>query len=159
MGGICLYFLVIIIAGVYFFNRWIIPSDAEVTFVQCTKSKKSYENHLNPVILVFIEKLLLRAVRWVPICQGFDHFSAFCHHDLLTELLTSSKRVNKIKSVLLLYHVRKTKLLFVFIINILTALDKINNIDGSSILWCTFDLKFSSYKIWNKFVKVIWNFM
>ena len=72
-----------------FFN----PSDAEVTFVQSTKKLKNSENHLNPVVLVFIGKLSRSTVRWVPICHGFSHFSAFCHHFMLTKLASSSKRV------------------------------------------------------------------
>ena len=56
--------------------------------------KKIYWNHLNPVMLVFIWKLLLSStIRWVPMCQGFSHFPAFCFHFMLTRLATSSKRV------------------------------------------------------------------
>ena len=32
---------------------------------------KVFENHLNPIILVFIKKLSSSTLRWVPICQGF----------------------------------------------------------------------------------------
>ena len=39
------------------------PSDAEVSFVQCIKKAKHYENHLNPVMLVFIGKLSLSTLR------------------------------------------------------------------------------------------------
>ena len=53
------------------------PSTAEVTFVQFTKKGKKDENHLNPVILLFIVKLSLSTLRLVPICQGFNHFSGF----------------------------------------------------------------------------------
>ena len=35
------------------------------------------ENLLNPAMLVFIEKLLMSTIRGVPICQGFNYFSAF----------------------------------------------------------------------------------
>ena len=28
---------------------------------------------------------------WVPLCQGFRHFSAFCHHFILAKLVTSFK--------------------------------------------------------------------
>ena len=41
---------------------------------------KIVEKHLNPVILVLIRKLSLSTLRWVPICQGFSHFSGFLHH-------------------------------------------------------------------------------
>ena len=45
-------------------------------------------------MLVFIWKLLLSStIRWVPMCQGFSHFPAFCFHFMLTRLATSSKRV------------------------------------------------------------------
>ena len=35
---------------------------------------KSLENHLNPVMLVFIRWLSLSHLRWVPMCQGFSNF-------------------------------------------------------------------------------------
>ena len=56
----------------------------------CPKHKdaKIFENHLNPVMLVFIEKLLLGTNKWVPMCQGF--FALFC----ISKLATSSQRVN-----------------------------------------------------------------
>ena len=41
----------------------ITPSNSEATFVQ---GPKIFENHLNPVMLVFIGKLSLSTVRWVP---------------------------------------------------------------------------------------------
>ena len=46
-------------------------------------------------MLVFIGKLLLSSIRSVPICHGFGHFSAFCHHFVLTKLATSSERAKK----------------------------------------------------------------
>ena len=58
------------------------------------KNAKIFENHLNPVMLVFIWKLSLSTLRWVPICQGFGDFSGFLHHFVLMELVTSSTRVN-----------------------------------------------------------------
>ena len=57
------------------------------------KNAKNHENHLNPVMLVFIGKLSLSTFRWVPICHGFSHIPAFCHHFMLTKLATSSIRV------------------------------------------------------------------
>ena len=39
-----------------------------------TKGTKIFENHLNPVMLVFIRKLLPSTLRGVPICQGFQSF-------------------------------------------------------------------------------------
>ena len=41
------------------------------------KNAKIFENHLNPVMLVFIWKLSLSALRWVVICQGFGDFLFF----------------------------------------------------------------------------------
>ena len=79
---------------------WVNPSDAEVTYVQGTKKQNNSENHLNPVMLVFIGKLSRSTVRWVPICQGFSHISAFCHHFLLIKLATSSERVYPFSSAL-----------------------------------------------------------
>ena len=62
----------------------------------CSKHKnvKIYEKHLNPVLLVFIWKLSLSTVKWVPICQGFGNFQFFLHHFVLAKLTTSSIRVN-----------------------------------------------------------------
>ena len=37
----------------------------------------SFENHLNQVLLVFIEKLSSSTFRWLPMWQGFSHFSTF----------------------------------------------------------------------------------
>ena len=58
------------------------------------KDTKVFDNHQNPVMLVFIGKLSLSTLRWVPICQGFDHFSGFLHLFVLTKLVASSIRVN-----------------------------------------------------------------
>ena len=38
------------------------------------KDPKIFENYLNPVMLVFIGKVLKSTLRWVPICKGFNHF-------------------------------------------------------------------------------------
>ena len=53
--------------------------------------KSSYEHHLNPIMLIFIGKLLLKTNRWVPCARGC-HFSAFSHH-FLTRLAISNKKV------------------------------------------------------------------
>ena len=37
---------------------------------------KKFENHLNPFMMVFPEKLSLSTNIRVPICKGFSHFSA-----------------------------------------------------------------------------------
>ena len=42
------------------------------------KKAKICENHLYPVMLVFIGKHSLSTLRWIPICQGFSQFSGFC---------------------------------------------------------------------------------
>ena len=52
-----------------------------------------FENHLNPVMLVFIGKLLLSTLRWVPMCHGSDHFSGVLHNFVLVKLATSSIKV------------------------------------------------------------------
>ena len=57
------------------------------------KDAKIFENHLNPVKLVFIGKPLLSTLRWVPMCQGFNHFSGFSHTFVKTKVATSSMRV------------------------------------------------------------------
>ena len=58
------------------------------------KDTKIFENHLNPVILVFIKKLSQSTLRWVLMCQGFNQFPAFLHHFVLAKFATSSRRVN-----------------------------------------------------------------
>ena len=73
---------------------YINPSAADVTFFQCTKKQKIMKIIYKPVMLVFIGKLSLSTFRWVPICHGFSHFSAFCHHFMLTKFATTSIRVN-----------------------------------------------------------------
>ena len=45
-------------------------------------------------MLVFMAKLLLSTLRWVPMCQGFSHFSGFLHRFMLAKLATSSMRVD-----------------------------------------------------------------
>ena len=53
-----------------------------------------FENKLNPVMLVFIGKLLQSAIsdgyQYVTVSVIFQHF---LHHFLLTKLVTSSERV------------------------------------------------------------------
>ena len=46
-------------------------------------------------MLVFIRKLSLSTLRWVPICQGFSHFSGFSHHFVSAKLATTSIRVKE----------------------------------------------------------------
>ena len=53
------------------------PSNAEATFVQKHKDAKILGNHPNLVMLVFIRKLTLSTLRWIPMFQGFSDFSAF----------------------------------------------------------------------------------
>ena len=52
-----------------------------------------FENHLKPVMLVIIGKLSLSSLKWVPICQGFSHFSGL-HHFVLAKLASSSIMVD-----------------------------------------------------------------
>ena len=56
------------------------PSDDKTIFSSKANEAKIFENHLNPVMLVFIRLLSLSTLRWIPICQGFSNFSAFLHH-------------------------------------------------------------------------------
>ena len=65
------------------------PSNAEATLVQSTRMQ-SYLKHVNPVKLVFIGKLSLSTLRWVPMGQSFTHFSVFLHHIVLVNFFTSS---------------------------------------------------------------------
>ena len=57
------------------------------------KEAAIFENYLNPVMLVFIGKLSLSTIRWVPMCQGISHFSGFLHNFVMAKLATSSLRV------------------------------------------------------------------
>ena len=38
-----------------------------------------FDNHLNPVMLIFIG-YHWSTMRWVPMCQGFNHFSGLMHN-------------------------------------------------------------------------------
>ena len=69
------------------------PFNAEATFIESARMPSYFKNHSNPFILVFIRYLSLSTLRWVPICQGFSHFSSFLHHFVLATLATSSIRV------------------------------------------------------------------
>ena len=58
------------------------------------KDAKIFDNHLNMVVLVFIEKLSLSTLRWVPMCQSFSLFqSCLLQYSVLAKLSTSSIRV------------------------------------------------------------------
>ena len=72
------------------------PSNAKATYVQSTMTQRFLKNHLNPVMLVFIRKLSLSTLRWIPMCQGFSHFSGFLHHFVLAKVATSSIRVKEL---------------------------------------------------------------
>ena len=53
-----------------------------------------FENHLNPVMLVFSGYLSLSTrIYWVPMCQGVSRISGFLHHFVMAKLATSSIRV------------------------------------------------------------------
>ena len=43
--------------------KWFIPSNAEATLVQSTRMQRFFINHLNPVMMVFIELLSLSTPR------------------------------------------------------------------------------------------------
>ena len=54
-----------------------------------------FYKHLNPIKLVFLGyPLLSSTLRFVPVCQGFSHFSAFLHHFVLAKFATTSIRVD-----------------------------------------------------------------
>ena len=61
------------------------PPNAEATFVQSTGMQRFFENHLNPVMLVFIGELSPSTL---------SHFSGFLHHFVLATLANSSMRVD-----------------------------------------------------------------
>ena len=54
---------------------------------------KDAKNRLNPVMLVFIGKLSLSTLKWLPICKGFSHFKDFLHHFVCAKLATCSIRL------------------------------------------------------------------
>ena len=60
----------------------------------CPKHKdaKNFENHPNPVMLVFIGKISLSTLKWVFMWYGFSYH--FLLHFILAKLTTSSIRVN-----------------------------------------------------------------
>ena len=63
--------------------EWINPSNAEATFVQSTRTQNLFENHLNPVILIFIGELLLKQVLsdkypYARLAIIFRVFASFC---------------------------------------------------------------------------------
>ena len=62
------------------------------------RDAKIFENQFNPVKLVFIGKLSLSTLRWVPMCQGLSIFPGFLHHFVLAKLATSNIRV-KLKCI------------------------------------------------------------
>ena len=66
------------------------PSNAKGFFYPKYNDTKIFENPLNPVMLVFIGKLLLSAIRWVLIREGFCHLSGFLHYLVLAKLTTTS---------------------------------------------------------------------
>ena len=68
------------------------PSHAETSHKH--KDANIFENHLNPAMLAFIGKLLLSTLKWVPMCQNFNHFSGFCSF-VLTTSATSNIRVKE----------------------------------------------------------------
>ena len=45
-------------------------------------------------MLVFIWYLLLNTLRWVTMCQGFNHFSVLLHHCVFAKLATNSIQVS-----------------------------------------------------------------
>ena len=68
------------------------PSNAEATFFQSIMTLP-FENHLNPVVLVLIEKLSLSTLRWVPYARVSVIFHSFLHNFVLSKLASSSIRV------------------------------------------------------------------
>ena len=67
------------------------PYNAEATFVQSRRiDAKIFENHWNPIILVFIGKFSPSTFRWVPMCQSFSHLKGILHHFVSVKFATSS---------------------------------------------------------------------
>ena len=63
-----------------------------------SKTQWFFENHLNPVMLEFIEKPSPSILRWASRYQGFSDFSCFLHYFVLAKLATSSIRVEGLAS-------------------------------------------------------------
>ena len=72
------------------------PSNAEAIFIQSTR-RQIFENHINPVMLVFIESSHYVLSYEYPCARFFIHFSSFLpflRHFVLANVATSSIRVN-----------------------------------------------------------------
>ena len=68
------------------------PSNAEATFVQCTRRKHCWKPY-KPCHVGIDWLALMEYSQWVPICQGFNDFSGFLHHFALANLASSSIRI------------------------------------------------------------------
>ena len=107
------------------------------------KGAKILENHLNPVMLVFIGKFLLSTLRGVSMCHGFSHLSDFLHHFVLAKLATSSIKVNhphKYLSMRIPFSRRWENVLIRVLISVLIlptlAVDVHAHLVCYRILWC-----------------------
>ena len=54
------------------------PSNAEASFILSTRMQRFFENHLNPVILEIIDKLLLSTFRVHGFQSFIKFFTSFC---------------------------------------------------------------------------------
>ena len=57
------------------------PSNAEAILSFKAQRCKKTKTNINHVVLVLIRKNSLSTIIWVPICQGFNHFSRFFQTD------------------------------------------------------------------------------
>ena len=66
-------------ASQYHWGLFCYPADAALWLLSSLKHKdaKIFGNQLNPVMLVFIGKLSLSIIRWVPNRHSFSHFFQF----------------------------------------------------------------------------------
>ena len=73
---------------------------AESTFCPGYGTTNTFHNYRKPVMLIFIWKLLQSTIRWVPMCQGFNHYStSFSNYFVLSKSATSSTMFKKLKPI------------------------------------------------------------
>ena len=82
----------------YSFN----PSNAEATFVQSTAMRQRCLKTILTLSCWYSLERYPWALRWIPMCQSFFHFSGFLHHFVLAKLAISSIRVKiRLRNVLM----------------------------------------------------------
>ena len=55
--------------------EWVNPSNTDLLSSKAQGHKDFFENHLKPVIYWYSSDSSRGVLRWIPMCQGFSHFS------------------------------------------------------------------------------------